>query len=219
MIKTKLFKVVLLIPFLLIIFSCDKKVKSENEIIVDISTPSQIISVEQAIEMKDAYQDSIGSLIKDNFSTKDNPYEPTMFAFISLDSLKQYMSYLEEVERLNEKKISGVRIYFAAYPNKEKLQSTGKTPIYKGRETFFIAPTMEVEPNEWGREYPNLRNIPFYIEPSGDNKLVGKFKAIDKLLFDKDSRPSITKRDSIGDETGKTSLILNEMQLTPPPKK
>lgn len=72
---------------------------------------------------------------------------------------------------------------------------------------------MEVEPNEWARKYPNLKNIPFYIEPSGDNNLIGKFKVIEELLCKKDSRPTIPKID----ETQKTSLILNDLSLTPPP--
>ena len=206
-----------MVIFLIVFYSCDKKEKTEIEMTSEVKTPSQIISIDQAIEMKNSYQDSIGSLIMENFSTNESEYDPTLFAFIELDSLKQYIAYLEEVERLNAKKISGVRIYFAAYPNKDKFNSTNKAPIYKGRETFFFAPTMTVEPNEWGREYPNLKNIPFYIEPSGKNKLIGKYKAIDKLLCKNDSRPINTQNDTII-ETDKTSLILNEFQLTPPPK-
>ncbi|MFC4739697.1 hypothetical protein ACFO3U_06785 [Flavobacterium ponti] len=209
MMKIRTIATVILFSTLLYLNSC--KPESAEENLGSIKEPSQIISVEQAVEMKDTYQDTIGKLIKENFSIPEREYDPTLFAFIELDSLKQYIAYLEEVERLNDKKISGIRVYFAAYP--DSLKNSSKSEAYKNRETFFFAPTMEVEPNEWGREYPNLRNIPFYIEPSGKNKLIGKFKAIDGLLCKKDSRPTNPKID----ETEKTSLILNEFQLTPPP--
>lgn len=201
----------LFFSFLVLLFSCENKKELTN--IKDIVTPSQIISVEQAVEMKDYYQDSIGSLIKGKNSTVDKEYEPTLFGFIELDSLRQYIDYLNEVERLNKKKISGIRVYFAAYP--DTLKNSTKDQIYRKRETFFFAPTMEVEPNEWSREYPNLKNIPFYIEPSGKSKLIGKFKAIDNLLCKHDSRP-IIKKNTVK-ESVKTSLILNEFQITPPP--
>lgn len=195
---------------MLIIFQACVPEKDKEDPAKNIA-PSQIISVEQAIEMKNTYEDSIGHLLKEKFSTPDRVYDPTMFAYIELDTLKKYISYLEEVERLNNKKISGIRVYFAAYP--DTLKDKTITQAYRNRETFFLAPTMEVEPNEWARKYPNLKNIPFYIEPSGDNNLIGKFKVIEELLCKKDSRPTITKID----ETRKTSLILNDLSLTPPP--
>lgn len=182
-----------------------------------VVTPSQIISVEQAIEMKDFYQDSIGILIKKNNSTLTKEYDPTLFAYIELDSIRQYIAYLDEVERLNKQKISGLRVYFAAYP--DTLKNRSKPQVYRKRETFFFAPTIEVKPNEWGRAYPNLRNVPFYIQSTNDNKLVGEFIVIDGLLCKNDSRPANAKRsDSVSNQAGKTSLILNDMQLTPPPK-
>ncbi|WP_338378558.1 hypothetical protein [uncultured Flavobacterium sp.] len=209
MMKIRTIVTVILFSTLFFFNAC--KPESSEEIL-NVKAPSQIISVEQAVEMKKTYQDTIGNLIKLNNSTPEEEYDPTLFAFIELDSLKQYIAYLEEVERLNDKKISGIRVYFAAYPSTSK--SNNKEPLYKSRETFFFAPTMEVAPNEWGREYPNLRNIPFYIEPTGKNRIIGNFKAIDGLLCKKDSRTSGTK----SNDSEKTSLILNEMQLTPPPK-
>ena len=207
--KNKAITTTLLFLTLLFLSSCNPK--SEEENLNNSKEPTQIISVDQAIEMKNFYQDSIGKLIKDNNSTPEKEYDPTLFAFIELDSLKQYIAYLDEVERLNKKKISGIRVYFAAYP--DTLKNSHKAQVYRNRETFFLAPTIEVEPNEWGRVFPNLRNVPFYIEPTGENRLIGNFKAIDGLLCKKDSRPSNPK----SNESVKTSLILNDMQLTPPP--
>tara|TARA_R110000823_G_scaffold7280_44_gene26745 strand:- start:25 stop:612 length:588 start_codon:yes stop_codon:yes gene_type:complete len=192
---------------LFLLYACNPKSEEENL----INEISQIITVEQAVEMKNTYQDSIGSLIRENNSTPENEYDPTLFAFIELDSLKKYIAFLDEVEQLNKKKISGIRVYFAAYP--DTLKNGSKTQKYRKRETFFFAPTIKVEPNEWGREYPNLRNVPFYIEPTGENRLIGNYKVIEGLLCKKDSRMGIPK----SNETPKTSLILNDMQLTPPP--
>lgn len=207
MMKIRTCTTILFFSMFFLIFSCNPESEEEN-LSKEIS---QIITVEQAVEMKNTYQDSIGSLIRENNSTPENEYDPTLFAFIELDSLKKYIAFLDEVEQLNKKKISGIRVYFAAYP--DTLKNGSKTQKYRKRETFFFAPTIEVKPNEWGREYPNLRNVPFYIEPTGENRLIGNYKVIEGLLCKKDSRIGIPK----SNETSKTSLILNDMQLTPPP--
>ena len=93
--------------------------------------PSQLISVEQGITMKSEYDAKIAPLIK---ASKQGDYDPTEFAYIELDSLRKYIAFLESVEKLNNKKISGLRIYYAAYPT----TNTGNTKMkHPGRETFF----------------------------------------------------------------------------------
>lgn len=190
---------------------------------IEKMVPNQIISLNQAIEMKDEYNSSILPLIEKAKSTNGDQYQGTEFAYIDLDSLRKYVAFLEEVERLNNKKISGLRFYFASYPNQNKYVTLDKEPKYKGRETFFIAPTVEIEETELSKTYTNLKHVPFTIAPSGSNKYIGEFMPINTLFSNNNSgqqrnnfsnTPAVKKQ--IDDNT---SLILNELQLTPPPKR
>jgi hypothetical protein len=85
MIKIRTSITILLFSILFLLNSCNPKSEEDN----NDKTPSQIISIEQAVEMKNFYQDSIAVLIKENNSTPANEYDPTLFAFIELDSLKK----------------------------------------------------------------------------------------------------------------------------------
>lgn len=173
-----------------------------------------IIPINQAIEMKNEYEKNIAPLIENSKSDTTYQYYATEFAFIDFKTLKDYVKLLEEVENNNDKSVSGIRIYFSSYPN-NVMNSTRTTPQYKGRETLFIAPTIKAEPkSELSFEYPNLTNLPFCIEPIENNPLRGKFEIIGNLLSALDEKPANTTYDVVG----KTSLIMNEFSLTPPPK-
>lgn len=187
------------------------------------SVPSQLISVEQGVSMKSEYDAKIAPLIK---ASKQGDYDPTEFAYIELDSLKKYIAFLESVEKLNNKKISGLRIYYAAYPTTNTGTSKMKHP---GRETFFFAPTMEQSGgtlSDEQKQFSYLRNVPFSIIPKdGSNKFVGNFRPIEKLLFGKDVKIN-TQNASVNQAGGnassdfaETSLLLNELNICPPPKK
>jgi hypothetical protein len=73
-------KTLLIFTFLFIFFSCENK--KNNEALNEVVTPSQIISIDQAVEMKDAYLDSLGRPILGKYSTEEVEYDPTLFAFI-----------------------------------------------------------------------------------------------------------------------------------------
>lgn len=169
--------------------------------------PKQIISLEKAIQMKNEYQNVIAPLIENGRNTpNDSSYQATEFAFLELDSLKKYIRFLDEVKHLNDRDISGVRIYFAAY------NGTNST-TYPGRETFFIAPTMKVASTEASAEFPIINHVPFYIKPNdAAQPLVGTYTEINGL-----KRSSNTPKNNTAD-TG-TSLVLNELQICPPPAK
>lgn len=229
--KTKMSSIVLILSFVLL--SCNEKQKEVDtqgivgnqpiEGMEDINklVPQQIISVSQAVEMKNEYNTTVLPLIE---TAHGNSYHATDFAFISLDSLRKYVNFLEKVEDLNNKKISGLRIYFAAYPNQSNFTSVDKEIKYKGRETFFMAPTVEIEESDLSKEFPNLKHVPFSITPSGSNKYVGNFKTITNLFNFLTSLKttnslksnSLNKTEQNAEDT---SLIFNEMQLTPPPKR
>lgn len=174
----------------------------------------KIIAIDQAVEMKNEYAKTISPLIEELKSDATHEYHATEFAFIDFEMLKNYVKLLEEVEQINEKSVSGVRIYFSSYPN-DVMESTRKNPLYKGRETLFIVPTIKVaSSSDVTTEYPNLCNVPFCINPEEENNLQGTFEVIGNLLNELDEKPINTTFDVLG----KTSLIMNEFNLTPPPK-
>ena len=215
-----LFYAAIAIMLLNSIISCEEK-KADYQ-----GVPSHLISVKQGVTMKQEYQSKIGQLIE---NSNENPeYNATEFAYIELDSLKKYIAFLDHVEKLNNQKISGVRIYFAAYPDRE---NTGFTSIHPGRETFFFAPTMEQKAmdnmTDDQKKFDYLRNVPFSIVPkNAKDKFVGEYKPIEGLLFAKDMRSSAPKETAskqqvsklVEDSGDETSLILNELNVCPPPK-
>ena len=82
-----------------------------KEDVVKVTEPHNIIPVQQAITMKKNYQGSIAQWIEKMNSTQE-PYLATEYMYIELDSLKNYISFLEQVEKDNDREISGLRIYF-----------------------------------------------------------------------------------------------------------
>ena len=166
---------------------------------------SHIISVSKAKNMKDKYAGTIAPLISNLRSTPEAIYDPTQFAYIELSTLKSYVAILDHINASNTEKVSGVRIYFSAYSKSDK---------YPDRETLFMAPTVKVAESELSRTYRLLENLPFTIKPTGNDKYVGRFEITNELLNQYDNRPPFTSTPAATN----TSLILNDLQLVPPPK-
>lgn len=184
--------------------------------------PSNIISVEQGVRMKGEYDAKIAPFIKKSKANED--YDPTEFAYIELDSLKKYIAFLDNVEKLNGKKISGLRIYYAKYPDKDEANIKIK---YPGRETFFFAPTINIgettKLSAAQKEYPTLQNVPFYVASKDkNNKYKGDLKPIEGLLMSQDVRRSTSEASlqQNGQEQGfgEGSVLLNELHMVPPPR-
>lgn len=170
---------------------------------------AKIISIEQAIEMKNEYDAHIKPLIE---SYRGSNYKATEFAWIDIDSLKNYINLLEEVNSKNADQISGVRIYFGAHP-KIVTSDTKEQEMFSERESVFLVPTVEVPSSRRTTGYPNLNHVPFCINTNGGsdpNK--GDFEAISGLLNAEDNASNRTS-----DYSSKTSLVMDKMSITPPP--
>lgn len=199
--------------FLLILSSCEPK----KETIVSI--PSNLISIEKGILMKDTYKNDIQKIVETN--REDGKYEGTEFAWINLDSLKNYIALLEKVSQLNNKKVSGVRIYFSQYPYQGEYTDKQRERLLPGRETLFFAPTTVIPANENTKRNSILENVPFSIVPKGNDKLVGDFKVITQLLG-KGELPNpatgLRKAEINTTNSDQTSLLMNDLGMYPPPK-
>jgi hypothetical protein len=210
------------IAFLITIMSCNNA-KNTDVVIKksDDAVPTNIISVDEAVTMHDEYVKRIMPLIEnDKLQKLNETYKATQYVYMNLDSLKQYIAFLDKVQEKNNKKISGLRVYFAAYPDAAE-QSKFETD-YPGRETFFMAPTMQVESTELSKKYNVLEQIPFYISPTGKDKYVGDYNVIEGLLCKADNvqiktKSAAVQKSSSREALNETSLIANRLTPCPPP--
>ncbi|MDI9310069.1 MAG: hypothetical protein QM535_07630 [Limnohabitans sp.] len=207
--KSKNYSLVALL--LLVMCSCEPKKEAT------VSIPSNVISIEKGILMKETYKNDIQKIVETN--REDGKYEGTEFAWINLDSLKNYIALLEKVSQLNNKKVSGVRIYFSQYPYQGEYTASQRERLLPGRETLFLAPTTVIPANESTKKNSILENVPFSIVPNGNDKLVGDFKVITQLLG-KGEMSSTEVRKAVTNTTNsqETSLLMNDLGMYPPPK-
>jgi hypothetical protein len=172
----------------------------------------KIIPIEQAIEMRNEYHTHVKTSIE---SARGNGYQATEFAWIDLKTLKEYVELLEHVSKSNSENVSGVRIYFSAYPDSSTFAYDRTASInLPARETLFFAPTVKVSSTTFSNQYENLEHLPFCINPvNRTNPYEGNFEIIEDLLHSNDN-PSTNKTN---DYTNKTCLLLNKIGVTPPP--
>lgn len=171
---------------------------------------AKIISIEKAIEMKNEYKTHIKPLIE---NYRGNGYKATEFAWIDMETLKDYLKKIDEVEAKNDTIVSGIRIYFGAHL-KITTADTKTEEMFSERESVFLVPTVDVSTVASSVDYPNLHHLPFCIAPNDpNNPLKGSFEIIEALLNPKDE----INGNGTSNYGNKTSLIMDEMNLTPPP--
>src|SRR5690606_37758411 len=89
--------------------------------------PSGVITQERAIELHKTWQTKNTALFNKAGSTKSEN-EVTSLGW-SLEDLRNYLDYAEHESKEKGYNMTGVRVYFAAYPEKG------------GQNTLFFAPT------------------------------------------------------------------------------
>jgi len=209
-----------------------------------------ILPIDNVIEMHDEYDRKRIQLLQEKLRDEyQNPkFEDTKFVWMPLEDLKAYVSYIEAIKNANpEDNVSGIRLYFAAYPNKRQLND--REIKYPGQQTAFMVPT--VESFNRNERFPTMNHLPFAIKPESDsNPIKGSFVILEKLMLgyhngrdrvkryyenSKQNRPQGTTTGSQGTTGAPTgfsarssavrnneeliSTAYNEFQLAPPPKK
>ncbi|MCO6175624.1 hypothetical protein NHF50_11280 [Flavobacterium sp. NRK F10] len=214
----KLIQSILFIAFTLAILLTSCADDKANE----VTMPHNIISVKKGILMKETYENGVQRIIEN--SRENGSYQATEFAWIDLDSLKNYIKLLDKVSELNNTKITGIRIYYSQYPSKKeyKYSEGEEEQLLPGRETLFFAPTIKMNSTKLSQAYPLLENVPFSIQHDGTNTLVGKLNVIEELTYKSNRKiKRFTSTDtgaSLDDNNNETSLLLNELAMFPPPK-
>lgn len=219
--------------FVAVFVSCESKINKPDDRkgdSFDGLIKKHIISVDQSIAMYQEYENKraklVGPLLEKVY--EDTSFVDTKFVSFSLEDIKEYLAFIEQIQQENpEQNISGLRFYFAAYPNAE---SDGFRKIKNPRQqTVFIAPT--VDAGNLDSKYKSLNHLPFYIKGTKENPLKGDFVVIEELMsgYNKKERlntynvknniskasfglnmPTLIKIEG-------TSPIFNEGEMVPPP--
>jgi hypothetical protein len=96
-----------------------------------IDPPQQIISIEEANRFEEEFKNTRSAVLDSALGFQD-----TRDFWFSLDSLKQYIAYVEQQGELRGKKNLGIRIYYAAYPPNSNYPDPGYA-------TVFLVPTAQ----------------------------------------------------------------------------
>jgi hypothetical protein len=214
--------ILLILTSLILCLSCHKSEKNEPVAIsavqattksTPLKVPSQLITIAEAVSLKEEFNNPTTSVLQSTEKAIGKKKQHTIFNYIDLQTLKDYVAFLEEVQRLNNKKISGVRIYYGAHKSFDSTKTN--------RETLFFVPTIPVASTPLSKKYPVLENIPFAIVPKGSNKFIGDFKPIAALLYKFDNGyTTIQKAASMKvAAVQETSLAIDKIGTCPPPKK
>ena len=115
---------------------CDHKDHS-----VDDSRPSNAITYNEMAGMFHQYdigQKRVLDNYRKEFTNDKTDTIESISHFYELDQLKQYIAYLEKISKEKDIKLTGVRIFSAAYPQKHRDASK------RGRQTLIFMPTAKI---------------------------------------------------------------------------
>ena len=190
--------------------------------------PAQIISVNQAKEMYDTYEERRIRLIQEYEAPNPDgsPFDATRYGWYDFETIKNYIAYVEQEAALAKVKVSGMQFYFANYPDSEVFENG--TPVkYPRQNSFFLIPTLERNGENYGfittgngdkdRE-PIL--IKDWISQNHDGRQSSGTDQVNQNTGIMNSKflwikPNFYSSANLADER---SLILNESNLIPPPK-
>ncbi len=174
-----------------------------------------IISVERAQEMYDAYSQRRVPIIQkyeDSIVRDSSKFTPTRYAEYDLNTIKQYIAYIEHEANAANVEIKTLRFYLTNYPNSSAFPN-GDAVKYPRRNSFLVLPTMAYEGN----------NVGFSVEEKD-----GKYTAVPiskrpaRLEGNQDNGQMneagfFVTNNATMQGGGTNSLIMNESQLSPPP--
>lgn len=200
------------------------------------------IPIADAIEMHNEYESNRIQLLEKKLGTlyKNPEFEDTKFVWMPLEDLKAYVNYVEDIKRTNPNdEVSGIRLYFSAYPNKKQFDYSNKKITDPGQQTIFMVPTVKLDNKN--EEHKIMNHLPFAIKYENKSNLIkGSFKILDTLMlnyykgqerrdnyYEKSKQTRQQKASTLSSSLsfrqdeykGLKSVIYNEFQLAPPPKK
>ena len=218
--KTKMTNRFLVLIFANLLFVSCQEPTTQTEPPYEGPPKDNIISVERAQEMYDAYSQRRVSLIQkyeDSILPTSEKFTPTRYAEYDLNTIKQYIAYIEHEAKQANVDINTLRFYLSNYPNRDKFPN-GDAVKYPRRNSFFVVPTMDYKGE----------NVGFSVE-----EVDGKYTAvpINRRVQTQEGKQDqgqnedgsqmneagffISNNSAV--QGGTNSLILNDSQIVPPP--
>lgn len=133
---TRLMKPLSALLIILLIGACENKPKEkpdeepEEKPRGKVEKPKETITLERANEMYKAYQERFDVVTEFRGGKEDAKY-----GWHSLEFYENYIAYLKQASRKAGIKLSGIRMYYVAYPEDDQA---GK---YSGYQTYIYVPT------------------------------------------------------------------------------
>lgn len=228
--KKKYFlKIALLLSLTLLQFSCEDDETNPSPV-DNPKPPAHIIPIKQAVSMYNTQNRIKERIINPTLKKvyNDGEFEDTVFAWFSLDEMRNYINYIDAIQKENPKEnVTGIRVYLGRYNQNSKK--------YKNQQNVFFVPTVE-NPGINSR-FKNLNHLPFAVEPDdSSNPLKGDFLILNELVLNtEDQKKRVNNYYTIQKQRKQeaslslfnlntlfveevTSTILNEGDLAPPPK-
>ena len=211
-------RILILMGVNLFLFSChDANTHSEPP--YEGPPKGHIITVERAQEMFDAYSKRRVPIIQefeDKLIPEQAPFTPTRYAEYDLETVKQYIAYIEHEAKKAQVDIKTLRFYLSNYPNSDKFPN-GDTVKYPRRNSLFVVPTMHYK----------ATNVGFSIEEKDGiytavpiKKPTTNHENEEKKQADSTGQMNEAGFLILNDTTAQgviISLILNDGSITPPP--
>ena len=132
--------------FTALIAGCGRTPESEYH-----GKPKETITLERARAMYEAYQPRFNALTEFRQGKEDARY-----GWHSIEFFKDYIAYLEEKTKDGKFKVSGLRLYYVAYPN----DTAGE---YSDYQTYMFVPTYFNE-----KEKKHIAFDPLHIDENGN---------------------------------------------------
>ena len=134
---------VLFLFSIIVLSSCTNECKHEEHNVND-SRPENAITYQEMASMFHQYdigQKKVLDRFREGFTNDSSDAIESISHFYEISQLKQYIAYLEKLSKEKEIKLTGVRIFSAAYP---KEHSDKKL---RGRQTLIFMPTAKIGEN------------------------------------------------------------------------
>ncbi len=193
------------------LFGCADNNNGETDQQVD--PPKQIISVDQAAILYDTYSARrvpiIESYEKQNYP--NDPFQPTRFVMYDLQTIKDYIAYIEQEAKEANVEVKDLLFYMANYPDNSAKNNR--------QNTLFIVPTTDINGANVGfltTDGPDDKRVAIPIKdrlPKNDNE--GKDSEEGKPQGSAQEAGFIGAFSALN--PGDRSLVLNDGTIGPPP--
>lgn len=123
----------------------DANTQSRASASASAEPPKQIVTVEHAKDMYDAYSKHRVPIIEayeDSVRRNEAKFDVARYVYYDYETIKQYLAYIEQEAAAADVKISKLRFYFSNYPDKEKFPD-GRTILHPKQNSIMISPTLD----------------------------------------------------------------------------